>query len=846
MKKLILFILLMPCLASAQTYWTPGIPPGTTSTTLSTRYLGTDSLANFYFGISNRWSQLYTATQVNGKFQPIEGVVPGGLFLSVSGTTASVTPGSWVINGKTYSKGTTTNITIPAADPTLSQYVDIYATTSNTILSVNGTASLTPVEPNLPDNTVVVGVILVQPTGPVIVPSTGHYVTTNGNNLNIRGKKGWKGFQTYSGGQQWLVLPKDTAEARRHLGLNASGAVVGDTSTYVTTTFLTSGNYTQTGNVVFNNVNIIGGLAVSQFSVGTTDNNQLNNDFSFGLGNGFRVLHGNRIQFLNSDNSYGHFIREDGNLLQIYNSDNKVLTFPQPSATTDTIALKSDIPSTSGFEVTTNKVGTLDSSATHYPNTAAVKIVLAGYQKNTTRLIVKDSTMTYTPIGDTIRNVLQFARSIHQPTEESPYLSSLSMFMNGAGQGFLQSPYGYANTVVGWRAAWLMRGISSGQARSNSIFGHSAGSSLTTGSFNTFFGTQSGSAITTENLNSMFGYHAGTNMTGVNNFVGGTQAGEFAGSASNAVYIGYQAARNVAGSTKNVLIGANVAVSSSGLAPVLAENTFVGFGIANLINTAANFNSVFGSSAGAAITTGTKFTLLGRTAGTALTTGTDVIAIGINAFSNATAGTNVIAIGSASLPTTGTVTNKLAIGTAIYGLNPYTKASFGLYLGGDDTNAPTALLQLRAGVATAGRTPLKFTTNGVVSTIPEAGALEATNTALFYTDTIATVKTRHQIAFLDAVVRTGTLSSAGTLTLAYSNDYVFSGTTATYTLPAISSTLKWGYYQITIKNRGSGNLTINSSAGGNDIYTTAAVATFILTPGQSCTLINDGTVFNYE
>jgi hypothetical protein len=66
--------------------------------------------------------------------------------------------------------------------------------------------------------------------------------------------------------------------------------------------------------------------------------------------------------------------------------------------------------------------------------------------------------------------------------------------------------------------------------------------------------------------------------------------------------------------------------------------------------------------------------------------------------------------------------------------------------------------------------------------------------------------------------------------------YVFNGTTATWTLPATASngTVYW------IKNRGSGNLTINSNAGGNDIYTTSAVNTLVLAPGEAVTLHDDG------
>jgi hypothetical protein len=89
------------------------------------------------------------------------------------------------------------------------------------------------------------------------------------------------------------------------------------------------------------------------------------------------------------------------------------------------------------------------------------------------------------------------------------------------------------------------------------------------------------------------------------------------------------------------------------------------------------------------------------------------------------------------------------------------------------------------------------------------------------------------------------VSSAGTLTLAYGNDYVFSGTTTTWTLPAVSSAVG-RLNMITIKNRGSGNITLNSNAGGNDIYNTSAGSSLVITPGSSYNLMPDGTYFNVE
>lgn len=90
--------------------------------------------------------------------------VISGLITTASGTTATTASGTWRINNLNYTKGTTTNTTIPAQDATLSQYVLIYGTTSGTILGLNGTLSADPVVPSLPANTTDIAEVLITPT----------------------------------------------------------------------------------------------------------------------------------------------------------------------------------------------------------------------------------------------------------------------------------------------------------------------------------------------------------------------------------------------------------------------------------------------------------------------------------------------------------------------------------------------------------------------------------------------------------------------------------------------------------------------------------------------------------
>lgn len=232
MKKLLYLLLMLPVWCFGQSDPAPSAPVAKPSTA----YQQSDST---YIFQNSKWFHVINQKAGDARYAQLSGVVPGGLILSVSGTTATVTAGSWVINGVTYSKGTTTNITIPAADATQSRYVDIYATTSSTILGVNGTLSLTPVEPDVPDNTVIIGVIFIQPSGPTIVPSTGKYVTNGGNQPNITGNKGWKGTQTFKNSVYFSKLPFIRPYNLPHFSLSGD-TVVQDTTIYASLAYVNS------------------------------------------------------------------------------------------------------------------------------------------------------------------------------------------------------------------------------------------------------------------------------------------------------------------------------------------------------------------------------------------------------------------------------------------------------------------------------------------------------------------------------------------------------------------------------------------------------------------------------
>jgi len=89
-------------------------------------------------------------------------------------------------------------------------------------------------------------------------------------------------------------------------------------------------------------------------------------------------------------------------------------------------------------------------------------------------------------------------------------------------------------------------------------------------------------------------------------------------------------------------------------------------------------------------------------------------------------------------------------------------------------------------------------------------------------------------------------TSSTNISLSYAGDYAFTGTTGTYTLPAVDTNKRGRWFKITVKNAGSGNLTVNSNAGGNDIYDTSAVNTLTIAAGNSRDFVLLGSLFYVE
>jgi hypothetical protein len=86
-----------------------------------------------------------------------------------------------------------------------------------------------------------------------------------------------------------------------------------------------------------------------------------------------------------------------------------------------------------------------------------------------------------------------------------------------------------------------------------------------------------------------------------------------------------------------------------------------------------------------------------------------------------------------------------------------------------------------------------------------------------------------------------TVSAAGTLTLSGGNQcYVFSGTTATWTLPVLAGNTG---SNLILENRGSGAVTV-VAAGSDHIWFQSSITTFTIAAGGSIPLINDGAFWN--
>jgi len=154
------------------------------------------------------------------------------------------------------------------------------------------------------------------------------------------------------------------------------------------------------------------------------------------------------------------------------------------------------------------------------------------------------------------------------------------------------------------------------------------------------------------------------------------------------------------------------------------------------------------------------------------------------------------------------------------------------------TDSQTYFVKVRAtaGPLTVGRSNADTFAYG--STNPISVTIQPGQTAMF-TPGPSNV---WEVAFLTpTAISTSTVSAAGTLTLDRNASlFVFTGTTTTWTLPALATNVGLTYR---IKNRGSGDITLQR-AGSDQLYTTAAVTSITIAAGASAAIINDGTYWD--
>jgi hypothetical protein len=160
----------------------------------------------------------------------------------------------------------------------------------------------------------------------------------------------------------------------------------------------------------------------------------------------------------------------------------------------------------------------------------------------------------------------------------------------------------------------------------------------------------------------------------------------------------------------------------------------------------------------------------------------------------------------------------------------------------ESANLTFATSTLTIGVATSatGALALAGATSGTATLTVAASAGTPTLTLPTTTDTLVGKATTDIFTNKTTTDERWTVitSSAGSATLDDTGTiWVFTGSTTTWTLPAVSGNTNRTFF---IKNRGSGILTLQR-AGSDNIYDLAAVTSILINPGEAYIINNDGT-----
>jgi hypothetical protein len=270
-------------------------------------------------------------------------------------------------------------------------------------------------------------------------------------------------------------------------------------------------------------------------------------------------------------------------------------------------------------------------------------------------------------------------------------------FGYGAGNSFDNSSTGYANTVFGRNAGYLLNGSNS-NASSNALFGYGAMENTTFAVRNTIIGVAAGgnmgngSSSAPITGNTLIGHHAGRQINSNYNIAIGASALENQTAAVNDIIgIGQYALKDNAGNynvgigyntmstntigVKNTALGWGSGQSAAPASASFTQNTLIGYKAGGGQTAGGTFNggynTIVGAQAGEKITCGNSNTFIGYNAGALVTTADQNVFIGNNAGTSVTGANNII-IGRALSLQNASNAYELNLGGAIFGENIYT------------------------------------------------------------------------------------------------------------------------------------------------------------------------------
>jgi hypothetical protein len=201
-----------------------------------------------------------------------------------------------------------------------------------------------------------------------------------------------------------------------------------------------------------------------------------------------------------------------------------------------------------------------------------------------------------------------------------------------------------------------------------------------------------------------------------------------------------------------------------------------------------------------------------------------------------------------------TLTGNVAAGTITSGGSGYTNGTYGVSMGGGSGTGQIANFTISGGVVTSVSNFTLGEDYQVGDVLTYASPVGGVGSGFSFTVTAVKGTGTSGVSVYDSTInapttwngvnwQNGFITGPGDQKLRYGTDYVFTGATATYTLPSVTSNILGRTNMIMIKNRGTGAITLNSDSG-NTIYTGSATGTITIAAGSAAALMPDGTYFN--